>query len=63
MAYRPDFRTLADLRNLVRTLDQNRRVYDSVSFAQLITILNRRIATLDAELRDKSGRNGTRRAA
>lgn len=63
MTFRPYSRTLADLRNLVRTLDQNRREYDPVSLADLMNILNRRIATLDAELQQKSGRKHSRRAA
>jgi hypothetical protein len=63
MAYRPDYRTLADLRNLARTLDLNRRAYDPVSWAQLMTILNRRIVNLEADLRHKSRKDGTRRAA
>ena len=66
MAYRPYSQTLTDLRNLVRTLDHDRRAYDPVSLAQLMSILNRRITKLEAELRQNSGHsghNGSRRAA
>jgi hypothetical protein len=63
MAYRPHSQTLTDLRNLVRTLDRDRRAYDPVSLAQLISILNRRISNLEKELRQNSRHSGSRRAA
>jgi hypothetical protein len=63
MAFRSPTQKLADLRNVLARLEQNRHNYDLVSFAQLKRILHRRMNTLAAETRDKNSERPVRRAA
>jgi hypothetical protein len=62
MPYRSITRRLQDLRLLLERLEQDRHSYNIVSFAQLRTILRRRIKELTAKSREQPPA-GDRRAA
>jgi hypothetical protein len=63
MLFRDPNQTLSRYLDLVRRLDQKRREYDPVSYAQLTQILRRRVKSLTAELRGRGAPNSARRAA